>query len=143
MRFIGFYRQLEDRTVSTYTEEIPLPDSGALSYPLHDLTQYLLSGHPVLDVTELTADVIGDAFRVPGGSSVLTDGSFVWRLDLASYVRHYSIALPEDFLSFAEAHGYQVPSVERELLLDISLQVGRTLGFRSDPGAGPQSGRSQ
>lgn len=139
MRFIGFYRQLTDNTLAEYGEELPLPDSGAGSYPQNRVTQYLLSGHPVLDVTELTTDAIRGAFRVPGGSSLLTDGSSVWRLNLASYVQHYSITLPQEFLRSIENHDYKVPPVEREQLLEISFTVSRTLGFHSDPGAAPKS----
>ena len=116
-----------------------IPSSG---YPLQKVSRYLLAGHPVLDVTELTKDTIGGSFRVPGGSSVLTDGSFIWRLDLASYVQHYSIDLPQGFLTFIENHEYEVPSVERKQLLEISFIVSRTLRFHSDPGAGPRSSRA-
>ncbi|MFF3498917.1 hypothetical protein [Streptomyces sp. NPDC003247] len=83
--------------------------------------------------------MIGNAFRVPGGSSVLTDGCFTWRLDLASYVQHHSIALPQEFLTFIEGNEFRVPPLEQEQLIEITLLVNRVLGFRTDPGAGPHS----
>ncbi|MBD0422940.1 hypothetical protein H0H10_27935 [Streptomyces sp. TRM S81-3] len=97
--------------------------------------RYLTSGHPVLDVTELTTDAIGNRFRVPGGSSVLTDGTHAWRADLAHYVNHYSIALPAEFTQFMDKHGYRVPQVTRKKLIDISMDVTRFLGFRADAGS--------
>lgn len=114
MQFIGFYRELESNGPAVYEHSLPPPGSGASAYPHAEITQYLLSGYPALDVMELTSDVTGDAFRVPGGPSVLTDGLFVWRLDLAHYVRHYSIELPQSFLDAARTHEYRVPVVAQD-----------------------------
>ncbi|WP_129307506.1 hypothetical protein [Streptomyces sp. L2] len=136
MKYIGFYRELNEGNSESYHEKIsitPLP-----SYPVSEVKNYLNSGHPILDVTEMTVDVINGKFRVPGGSSVLTDGSFVWRQDLACYVEHYGVALPHDFLRLAASTGYRTPPVEQQRLIDISLSVSRDLGFRTDPGAGPR-----
>ncbi|MHC5903059.1 hypothetical protein ACVNF4_03970 [Streptomyces sp. S6] len=141
MRFIGFYREMSPGDSELYAEKIPTPHSGVLLYPLHEVSRYLTSGHPVLDVMEVTEDAIDGSFRCPGGSSVLTDGHFVWRLDLASYVQHHVIALPQDFLEFAAECEYSVPTVKRERLIEISLAVENELGFRADPGAGPRPAR--
>lgn len=141
MKFIGFYREMDKGNPRVYQDAIPKPNSPvspASPYASLKVSEYLLAGHPILDVTEMTADVIGSAFRVPGGSSVLTDGSFTWRLDLASYVKHYAIPLPQDFLDFAKENGYRVPPVERNKLIEISLLVSRELGFRTDAGAAPR-----
>ncbi|MEV5803307.1 hypothetical protein [Streptomyces collinus] len=100
---------------------------------VRDVVSYLKSGYPILDVMELTTDVIGGAFRVPGGSSVLTDGQYVWREDLAWYVEQYNIDLPRDFLETARSHGFRTPPADPDALLNASLEVSRALGFQQKP----------
>jgi hypothetical protein len=138
MKLVGFYREISQGE-SPYEEAIPQPGSGVGQYPARDVERYLLSGHPVLDVMELTTDVIGGQFSVPGGSSVLTDGSHAWRLDLAHYVSHYSIILPQEFIRFMREHEFTVPSVARDELIVISAEVNRMLSFRPDSGSGFRS----
>ncbi len=43
-------------------------------YQSAKVIKYLESGHPVSDIMEFTVDVIGNRFKVPGGSSLLSDG---------------------------------------------------------------------
>ncbi|WP_143570554.1 hypothetical protein [Streptomyces acidiscabies] len=141
MRFIGFYREMDHHGLSVYAEGIPAPGSGVGLYPAQEVSRYLISGYPVLDVMEVTEDVICGEFRSPGGSSVMTDGRFVWRLDLSFYVQRHSISLPRDFLDFLAKNKYIVPVVNQDELVEISFSVDRALGFRADPGAGPRSGQ--
>ena len=46
---------------------------------------------------EQTDDVIDGRFTVAGGSAILTDGAYFWRLDTADYVEAYGVRLPEEF----------------------------------------------
>ncbi|MGV9688281.1 hypothetical protein ACWDUX_04075 [Streptomyces sp. NPDC003444] len=131
MQPIGFYREMDARYDAAWGGPVPAPESGAGRYPVAEVVDYLASGHPLLDVTELTTDVVGGAFRVPGGSSVLTDGTFVWRADLEKYVERYRIALPEDFLRTARENGFRVPPADYEALLPLSVEVSDLLGFRA------------
>jgi hypothetical protein len=133
MKLIGFYQDMDPGYSASWGGFAPHPGSGEGKYPVGDVVSYLKSGYPVLDVMELTVDVIDGAFRVPGGSSVLTDGQFVWREDLASYVERYRIDLPQHFLEAAQRHSFNIPAVDQEALLDISVEVSRTLGFQPRP----------
>jgi hypothetical protein len=133
-KLVGFYREMSEGEFP-YEEGIPRSGSGDGQYPAEDVARYLLSGHPVLDVMEVTTDVIGSQFRVPGGSSVLTDGSHVWRLDLAHYVRCHFIALPRNFVQFMTERNHHVPYVTQSALIAIAWEVNRTLGFRPDSGS--------
>ncbi|KAB8161382.1 hypothetical protein FH609_027220 [Streptomyces sp. 3MP-14] len=99
-------------------------------YPADTVAGYLDAGHPMLDVMELTQDVVRHAFQVPGGSSVLTDGEYAWRLDLAQYVRRYAPELPEAFLSRAlDPAG--VPALPQDRLIALSDRIAADLGFRA------------
>ncbi|MDN3292619.1 hypothetical protein QWM81_00880 [Streptomyces ficellus] len=131
MKLIGFYQEMDPNYAAAWGGSIPAPDSGKGKYPVVKLVSYLTSGHPLLDVTELTTDVINGAFRVPGGSSVLTDGEFVWRADLAKYVERYHIDLPEEFLHATHRHDFRVPPADYDTLLPLSVKVSSLLGFRA------------
>ncbi|MEU0659902.1 hypothetical protein [Streptomyces lavendulocolor] len=107
-------------------------------YPPERMEEYLTSGYPVLDLMEVTSDVVNGSFQVPGGSSLLTDGLHVWRVDLPYYVRAYEIDLPASFLTFTQELDYRVPSVQHEVLVSVSVSVRDWLGFRVDKGAAPR-----
>ncbi|GAA2677453.1 hypothetical protein GCM10009864_56370 [Streptomyces lunalinharesii] len=139
MELVGFYREMESNNSEVYKESIANAYARRGGYEAKLVSRYLRSGYPILDVTESTVDVISGSFRVPGGSSILTDGRFVWREDLATYVDHYSLSLPDSFLDCIRENDFKVPSVAHEHILDVSLSVGRLLGFRANSGAGPQN----
>jgi hypothetical protein len=60
--------------------------------------RYLLSGVAVFDVMEATPDPRNAGHSISGGSSLLTDGTWTWRLDLAAYVEAYDLNLPATFV---------------------------------------------
>ncbi|WP_284581852.1 hypothetical protein [Streptomyces sp. 2P-4] len=74
---------------------------------------------------------------MPGGSSLLSDGRFVWRADLARYVDAYHLELPATFLSFAAGNGFCVPAPARERLLRVSEAAMPALGLRAVGGSAP------
>lgn len=139
MQSVGFFREMEPGNPMTFSESIKDSLGQRGTYNAEQVATYLESGHPVFDITETTADVVGEKFRVPGGSSVVSDGQYVWRIDLPAYVRSYLIALPSDFLEFMAANRFEIPDVPREQLYQISLRVGEMLDFRADPGAEPRA----
>ncbi|MFJ7417673.1 hypothetical protein ACIQXD_03530 [Streptomyces uncialis] len=142
MRLIGFFKELDPRNPAVYTEELSNPGAEQPDYPKSDVVRYLSAGYPILDVMEGTSDVIGSAFRVPGGSSVVSDGTFAWRVDLEHYVQHYEIPLPVEFVSFMRENGFLIPRLSQSRLVEISISVNELLGFHVDPGAAPRNERS-
>lgn len=58
---------------------------------------------------EYTRDVINDSFGVSGGSAVVSDGHYYWRLDAADYVATYGIGLPDDFIRRGLEQRWQPP----------------------------------
>ncbi|MGW2558205.1 hypothetical protein ACWCXB_02960 [Streptomyces sp. NPDC001514] len=138
MEMIGFFREMNPENPTLFRESIRDRIPARTPYPKAEIAAYLSSGHPVFDITEVTVDVIEGSFRVPGGSSLLTDGKYVWRVDLAMYVERYLVDLPGEFLSFAVEHGFTVPPVPTERLMEVSIAAGKTLGFHMDAGAEPR-----
>ncbi|WP_143070973.1 hypothetical protein [Streptomyces malaysiense] len=133
MKMIGFFQEMDSGYPKSWGGNILHPGPNTEKYPVCDVVGYLKSGYPILDVMELTIDVIGGSFRVPGGSSVLTDGIFVWREDLSSYVEKYHINLPQDFLAAIQKNEFNIPPISREVLLQISVEASRALGFQPRP----------
>ncbi|MGW4682378.1 hypothetical protein ACWEOS_28265 [Micromonospora taraxaci] len=71
---------------------------------------YLNSGHILIDVMDVADDAFDPTRQVMNGSTVMTDGDWLWRKDLAYYVRRHRVALPEDFLALIRERDYVVPA---------------------------------
>ncbi|WP_432148341.1 hypothetical protein [Streptomyces sp. bgisy029] len=138
MEMIGFFREMAHRNGSEiFRESIQGKVRDHPAYPKAEVKRYLDSGHPIFDIMETTLDVVNGSFRVPGGSSLVSDGFFVWRADLSAYVESYNIDLPPHFISFVIENGFSVPSASHQTLLSVSAAAEKALGFRADGGAGP------
>ncbi len=102
MRFVGRFRELEPQH-----KDAPLLTSQlgqANDEVVNQVTEHLNRGVSVFDVMEMVVDPIDGSSVIPGGSSLLTDGEWVWRQDLAYFVQKYRVGLPDDFLAHVAAH---------------------------------------
>lgn len=93
----------------------------------NQIADYLRRGAIVIALMEHTRDVLADAFEVPGGSAICTDGVYYWRLDAAEYIRHYGIGLPEEFLKLGRGISWLPPSLDREHVLAIDDYLGENI----------------
>lgn len=109
MQFVGFFREMQPNPDEVFKESIFDHLTGGPSYEASNVVRYLESGYPVFDIMEGTRDVLGGKFLVPGGSSLLTDGQYVWRNDLSYYVREYKINLPVEFLNYMRDRNFEIP----------------------------------
>ncbi len=114
------------------SEEWPLdalaPLAGRLDESLSEKVADYLAGSPnFLAWMEHTRDVIGDTFGVSGGSSILSDGVFYWRLDAADYVRAYRIEVPTGAIQNMEANRWTPPDFSREEYNGIFASLMRLL----------------
>lgn len=75
--------------------------------------RYLESCPMFLAWMEYTRDVIGDRFGVSGGSAIMSDGTYYWRLDAVDYVREYGIAVPDEVLAHMESHNWTCPEIDQ------------------------------
>jgi hypothetical protein len=131
LRLVGFYKELgireevaDSRSIQDVVSGEPLGDEG-------QVVGYLSSGVPVLDIMEGVNDVISRDFYVAAGSSILTDGVWVWRVDLPYYVGRYHLRLDEGFLSHVRDASYVVPQVSKMNLISIAREVASdVLGMR-------------
>ncbi|MFP8906025.1 hypothetical protein [Streptomyces atacamensis] len=138
MEFVGFFREMHHGDKEMERESVLESVQIQGDYDTAGMTSHLASGHPILDIMEVTSDLIGGKFQSPGGSSVMTDGEYAWRADLVEYVRHYRINLPQEFIQWVDEKPYKAPEVNQQRLIDISISVNQFLGFKAAPGAGPR-----
>ena len=88
-RWVGQFAELTDRSdhPSMAAAVNSVSEAEALAVAV-----YLRSGHVLIDVLETRLDVL-DGSAVEESSSVLGDGQWIWREDLAHYVAKYRLGL--------------------------------------------------
>jgi hypothetical protein len=88
--------------------------------PLEDLDRvvgYLRAGHELVTAMDIQDDVIDSSQgQVLSGSSVLTDGDWLWRKDFAYYVGRHNVAVPDELLRLIRGRNYVVPQVDEAAL---------------------------
>ncbi|HZP68084.1 MAG TPA: hypothetical protein VFB32_17410 [Rudaea sp.] len=75
------------------------------SLEVDKIATYLRGGVAVFDVMEATRDPFDPKIFIQGGPSLLSDGFWVWREDLAHYVERYRVGLPAEFITHVEKVG--------------------------------------
>lgn len=103
MKAVGVFRELEPG----HDESLPSIKAAAGFLTPNDanlIAAYLENGETVFDVMKANADPFDPSISLPGGPSLVTDGLWVWRLDLAYFVRKYRVELSRDFVSHAVGH---------------------------------------
>jgi hypothetical protein len=98
----------------------PLVDSA-------EVIAYLRAGHPLIDMMDVADDVFDTSRQILNGSSVLTDGDWLWRLDLPYYVQRHHVRLPDQFLALIRERQYVVPEREIPLLRSCSQEAKRLM----------------
>jgi hypothetical protein len=111
---------------STTVRAVGLPDEDKIS-------RYLKEGIRVLDVLSGSRDIVDGEGEKAGGASILTDGTWVWRLDLRYYLEKYHVQLDDEFMQHVRVRGYPVSKVSHSRLLQVTKEVNEALGFRVVP----------
>ena len=97
MKVVGLYRELgkevSQSLPSIYIDRDKMPME---SVPL--VLDYLASGVPVFDIMEASTDPFDNNKRMSGGPSLVSDGDWVWRNDLAYFVEKYRLGLSDEFI---------------------------------------------
>jgi len=107
MQVVGLFRELT-REKQAFLPSI-IEAKGKLSAKeAVQVVAYLRKGVPVFDVMEATPDPFEPKTFVKGGPSLLSDGYWVWREDLAHYVERYQVGLPSQFLAHVQQSGSSV-----------------------------------
>ncbi|MFE6862793.1 hypothetical protein [Nocardia sp. NPDC057668] len=70
---------------------------------------YMRSAPVVFDVLDVADDLIDGADRIMSASSLISDGTWIWRLDSIYYLSRYDLGFPEDFLRHVRRLDYRAP----------------------------------
>jgi hypothetical protein len=84
------------------------------------VTRYLDSGYLLIDMMDVERDVLDPEQEILSGSSIMTDGEWLWRQDLSYYVRRHRVTLPPDLLATIRERRYTIPSVGEERLIALT-----------------------
>jgi hypothetical protein len=99
----------------------PLPDADRV-------VAYLRAGHGLIAMMDVQDDFFDRSQQVLSGSSVSTDGDWLWRDDLAHYVQRHNVTIPDEFLRLIRERHYIVPDVD-EAVLDAAADEAEHLMF--------------
>lgn len=105
MKFVGFFRELMHGKADRLPSLLDARDKLE-SKLVPGILAHLSSGQCIIDIMEFVQDPFqpnvtgfgGAMPGVPGGSSLETDGIWIWRYDLAYFIENYRIRLPKDFI---------------------------------------------
>jgi hypothetical protein len=107
VRLIGFFAELNPNRSDLSCGSIFEAIQDSKQDDERELIDYLRDGAPLIDIMESVLDAISGDGYVTGGSSILTDGVWIWREDLPYYVEHYHIRLTEEFVRHVRALAYK------------------------------------
>jgi hypothetical protein len=99
----------------------PLPDADRV-------VAYLRAGHGLIAMMDVQDDFFDRSRQVLSGSSISTDGDWLWRDDLAHYVQRHNVTIPDEFLRLIRERHYIVPDVD-EAVLDAAADEAERLMF--------------
>ncbi|WP_142212975.1 hypothetical protein [Streptomyces sp. SLBN-118] len=99
---------------------------------------YLSSGTEIFSAMGAERDVVTGDEWIPGAGSLVTDGTWMWPIELHHYVKRYHAELPEDFLATMRSTRYTAPAVSRDRVEEIVRDVFGGLPFAT--GAGGKEG---
>lgn len=120
VKFAGMFRELGPVGVDLVQEsifdnvaQVDLPD-------LDSVVTYLRSGHLLIDMMDVADDVFDHSRQILNGSSIRTDGVWLWRDDLAHYARQHRVAVPDDLLALIRERRYVVPPLDIDVLRECA-----------------------
>ncbi|MGW0433384.1 hypothetical protein ACWDV4_12720 [Micromonospora sp. NPDC003197] len=73
---------------------------------------YMHSVRAVLDAMGSVPDLFADGEWIQGGSSLYSDGIWVWREDSMKYLAEQPLTLPAEFVGHIRGHDYAPPAFD-------------------------------
>lgn len=117
---VGFFPELNHGhpTTATIHNRLSthlLPDIPHIVTYLTAGTTYAVAAGPTLDIFKHPAQ------HIIGPLSLYTDGTWLWPSDLAYYVQHYHVALPDKFITHMRAQHWTPPQLSEDQVLALRL----------------------
>ncbi|MFI6898193.1 hypothetical protein ACIBM4_29170 [Streptomyces sp. NPDC050256] len=108
---VGIYREMyrdqhgELPSISDAVTRQNLPDRA-------EIIRYLNNPPAGFDVMEAVKHLFEEDRWIPGGSSLNSDGVWVWRQDSIEYFAGHALEIPAPFVSHVRANDYIPPAVD-------------------------------
>ncbi|MBF6144936.1 hypothetical protein [Nocardia nova] len=71
------------------------------------IADYMAACAPIFDVLEDVVDLVEGREWIRSGPTLVSDGTWIWRLDSIHYLRHYSLDIPQEFLEHVRNREYR------------------------------------
>jgi hypothetical protein len=125
---VGFFRKFYPDHPSLPLLRDHMRPEPAESEP--EIVGYLRAGHMLAAVMEGMVDYFdGTPFEGGSGcSSLLTDGIFLWRQDLAHYVERYHVDLPTDFVRALVDAEFRMPELSPDDMRELAESEWQSRG---------------
>jgi hypothetical protein len=123
LRPVGFFEELG--LASHYVGKMQKMIQGQASANERMVIDYLKSGYVLLDAPETAVDAIDGRARIAGASSLVSDGTWLWRLDLVHYLSKYHLSLPGDFIEHLAQRNYLMSELSESDLEIITTEAIR------------------
>ncbi|MFJ2899092.1 hypothetical protein ACIO87_29965 [Streptomyces sp. NPDC087218] len=108
---VGMYREMyRDQhgdlpSIADAVTRQTLPDHA-------EIIGYLNNAPAGFDVMESVKHLFEEGRWIPGGSSLNSDGVWVWRQDSIEYLAEQPLEVPADFVNYVRANDYNPPTVD-------------------------------
>jgi hypothetical protein len=123
MDIIGHYKEFWSESAGTPEGPVSHFFSNTPEEDASEIGHYLRSGHEIISMMGTEPDIIGGNARIVGGASILSDGTSIWREDLAHYFETYNLRLPAKFLTQIRKTHYNMPEMTQELGMKVTKEV--------------------
>ncbi len=115
MKVIGLYKNI-DKKKNDSLDEMSTYVNMFTGNNIQLIIDYLNNGIPVFDVMGVSIDPFDSNTVISGGPSLISDGYWIWRYDLAYFMEKYNLGLPDEFIIHAASH---TNKISEEQALDI------------------------
>jgi hypothetical protein len=133
----GFFRELyDDDPADPSLRDAVRPTAHADG---SRIVAYLEAGIGLAGVGKFVGDVLNPDARFGVSPSLLSDGAWLWRADLAYYVKTYHIELPDEFVAHMRQNRWSVPALSEAEVSRLGRQLYRDMSGEEDepdPAAG-------
>ncbi|MGV9338471.1 hypothetical protein [Streptomyces sp. NPDC003688] len=124
IRQAGFYRELHgagDASAPTPSLRRAVAEARGRDREVDEdrIVAYLRSGTEIFSAMGAERDLITDDEWITGAGSLVTDGTWLWPVELAHYVRRHHVPLPPEFLAHIRSNAHTSPPVAPEHALRI------------------------
>ncbi len=127
MNILGHYEELWPEAAGTPQGSIKEFATTEREFDADRIRGYLDSGDVIASIMSVNRDLFDGESEILGGSSILTDGMWVWRQGLGYYFDHYNLRLPPEFFARVRQLNYQVPPVLDQRASEFTREIIKIL----------------